>query len=95
MTATNVPPVYHRLVVVADPGTVIWLVDDRWHPVQKAIGTLDTNVRRGRYFLELGEAGLTGVAYPLELFHDLRVTSEVLEAWPACRRQAPVLHEDV
>ena len=28
---------YHRLIVVADPNAVIWLVDDAWHPVQKAM----------------------------------------------------------
>ncbi len=95
MTAATTPPVYHRLVVVADSETVIWLVDDCWHPVHKAIGTLDTRVLRGRYFIELGEAGPSGVAYPMELFQDLRLTQEVLEAGPACQRQPPVLLEDV
>src|SRR5436305_711314 len=83
--------VYHRLIVVADPNAVIWLVDDAWHPVQKAIGTLDTRVLHGRYFLELGEPGPGGVAYPIELFSDLRLSQDMLEAGRACQRQPPQL----
>ena len=94
MTATEAERVYHRLVVVADPKTVIWLVDDAWHPVQRAVGTLDTSVLRGRYFVELGAAGPRGVAYPVELFGDLRLTGAMLEAGPACQRQAPVLSDE-
>lgn len=94
MTTTKAQPVYHRLMVVADPKTVIWLVDDYWHPVQKAIGTLDTSVLHGRYFIELGAIGLDGVAYPIELFNDLQLTQEVLEAGPACQRQPPRLLDE-
>jgi hypothetical protein len=94
MTAVKTKPVYHRLVVVADPKTVIWLVDDCWHPVQKAIGTLDTSVRHGRYFIELGATGPNGVAYPIELFSDLRLTQDMLEAGPVCRRQPPKLLDE-
>jgi hypothetical protein len=86
--------VYHQLVVVTDPKTDIWLVDDCWHPVQKAIGTLDTIVRHGRYFIELGAAGLDGVAYPIELFDDLRLTQYLLEDGPACQRQPPELLDE-
>lgn len=86
--------VYHRLVVVAEPKTVIWLVDDIWHPVQKAIGTLDTSVLHGRYFIELGEPGPNGVAHPIELFSDLRLTQDLLEAGPACLRQPPKLLDE-
>jgi hypothetical protein len=86
--------VYHRLVVTTDPETTIWLVDDSWHPVQKAIGTLDTRILHGRYFIELGATGLDGVAYPIELFNDLRVTQDLLEAGPACQRQAPRLLDE-
>lgn len=89
VAAAKTEAVYRRLTIVADPNTVIWLVDDCWHPVQKAIGTLDTSVLHGRYFIELGETGLNGVAYPLELFGDLRLTQESLEAGPACLRQPP------
>ncbi len=74
MIATEAERVYHRLIVVADPKTVIWLVDDAWHPVQRAVGTLDTSVLHGHYFVELGAAGPHGVAYPVELFSDLRLT---------------------
>lgn len=94
MTAAKSDRVYHRLVVVADPKTVIWLVDDCWHPVQRAIGTLDTRVLQGRYFLELGQSGPTGVAYPVELLTDLRLTRDVLEARPSCQRQPPKLLEE-
>jgi hypothetical protein len=91
MTAAEAGRVYHRLVVEADPKTVIWLVDDSWHPVQRAVGTLDTRVLHGRYFVELEAAGPDGIAYPVELFGDLRLTQAMLEAGPACQRQAPVL----
>jgi hypothetical protein len=94
MKAAEAERVYHRLVVVADPKTVIWLVDDSWHPVQRAVGTLDTSVLHGRYFAELGAAGPHGVAYPVELFTDLRLTQTMLEAGPACQRQAPVLSDE-
>jgi hypothetical protein len=94
MTAAKSSPVYHRLVVVADPKTTIWLVDDSWHPVQKATGTLDTSVLHGRYFIELGATGSKGVAYPIELFSDLRLTQESLEAGPACQRQPPKLLDE-
>lgn len=91
MTTAKTEPVYHRLVVVANPKTVIWLVDDGWHPVQKAISTLDTIVQHGRYFIELGVSGLNGDAYPIELFDDLRLTKELLEDGPVCQRQPPEL----
>jgi hypothetical protein len=94
MTAAKTKPVYHRLVVVAESNTVIWLVDDCWHPVQKAVGTLDTSILHGRYFIELGPTGLNGVAYPIELFSDLRLTQDFLVAGPACRRQPPRLLDD-
>jgi hypothetical protein len=94
MTTAKTRPVYHRLQVVADPKTTIWLVDDCWHPVQKAVGTLDTSVLHGRYFVELGSTGLNGVAYPIELFSDLRLTQDLLEAGPACQRQPPQLLDD-
>ncbi len=94
MRAAESGRVYHRLVVVADPNAEIWLVDDSWHPVQKAVGRLDTSVLHGRYFIELGAGGLRGIAYPVELFSDLQLTQAVLEAGPACRRQAPVLEEE-
>jgi hypothetical protein len=86
--------VYHRLVIVADTKTVVWLVDDHWHPVQKGVGTLDTNALPGRYFVELGPTGPDGVAYPIELFGDLQLTQDVLEAGPSCQRQSPKLLED-
>jgi hypothetical protein len=91
VSAIKSKPVYHQLVVVADPKTVIWLVDDIWHPVQKAIGTLDTSVLHGRYFIELNE---TGLAYPIELFGDLRLTQDQLEASAACLCQPPVLLDE-
>lgn len=91
MPAATIEPVYHRLVVLADPNTVIWLVDDCWHPVQKAIGALDTSVQHGRYFIELDE---TGFAYPIELFGDLRLTQNQLEASPACLCQPPKLLDE-
>lgn len=94
MTTANTKRVYHRLVVVADPKTVIWLVDDNWHPVQKAIGTLDTSVLHGRYFIELNETAPNGVAYPIELFSDLRLTQDVLEAGPACLCQPPIFPDE-
>jgi len=77
------------LVVLAEPTTTIWLVDDSWHPVQKETGKLDTSVLQGRYFIELGAAGPEGLAYPIELFSDLQLTQDVLEAGPACQRQPP------
>jgi hypothetical protein len=94
MAPSSAERVYHQLVVVADPEAVIWLVDDFWHPVQKAIGTLDTRVLRGHYFIEMGDGGLRGVAYPVELISDLHLTKDVLEAGPTCERQAPMLLED-
>ena len=94
MTGPKTDRVYHRLIVVADRVTVIWLVDDLWHPVQKAVGTLDTSVLHGRYFIELGEPGPKGVAYPVELFGDLRLTQDALEAGPSCQRQPPKLLDD-
>jgi hypothetical protein len=59
--------------------------------VQKAVGTLDTRVLPGRYFIELGASGLSGVAYPIDLLSDVRLTKEMLEAGPVCERQAPML----
>jgi hypothetical protein len=94
MTTAKEKRLYHRLVVAADPKTIIWLVDDIWHPVQKAIGRLDTSVERGPYFIELGATGLKGIAYPIELFDDLRLTQNELEAGPACRRQPPKLLDE-
>jgi hypothetical protein len=94
MTVTEVERVFHRLLIVADPNTMIWLVDDAWHPVQRAVGTLDTTVLHGRYFVELGVAGPHGVAYPVELFGDLRLTQVMLEVGPACQRQFPAFSEE-
>jgi len=94
MESVESDQVYHRLVVVADPKTVIWLVDDSWHLVQKATGILDTRVRSGCYFIELGAAGLGGVAYPIELFDDLQLTCKALEAGPTCERQRPTLLDE-
>jgi hypothetical protein len=85
---------HHRLVLLADPATQIWLIDDSWHPVQRAVGTLETSVLHGRYFIEFGPPGPHGVAYPIELVSDLRLTQEVLEAGPARPRQAPQLGEE-
>jgi hypothetical protein len=85
---------YHRLVFVADSETVIWLVDDSWHLVQKAVGTLDTRVLPGRYYIELGESGICGVAYPVELTSDLHLTMDMLEAGPVCEREAPKLLDE-
>ena len=94
MIPSETDRVYHRLVVVADPETAVWLVDDSWHPVQKGVGTLDTRVLPGRYFLELGASGLPGVAYPIELFSDVHLTKDVLEAGAACERRAPMLLDE-
>lgn len=94
MIPSETERVYHRLVVVADPETVVWLVDDSWHPVQKAIGTLDTRVLPGRYFIELGASDLRGVAYPIELLSDVRLAKDALEAGPACERQTPILLDE-
>ena len=94
MRAAEAGRVYHQLIVVADPKTEIWLVDDSWHPVQRAVGTLDTSVLHGRYLIELGAAGPRGVAYPVELFSDLRLTQAMLEAGPARQRQAPALQDE-
>jgi hypothetical protein len=95
MEATDSKHAYHRLVVVTDPKTVIWLVDDSWHPVQKAVGTLDTRVLGGHYFIELGETGPQGLAYPIELFGDLNLTQKTLETGPVCQRQPPQFQDDV
>jgi hypothetical protein len=86
-------PTYHRLLVTADPKMAIWLIDDRWHMVQRGTGTLDTSVLRGRYFIELEHCGPSGVAYPIELFTDLEVTQAQLESGPACQRQPPVFED--
>jgi hypothetical protein len=94
MTAAESERIYHQLVVVADAKTVIWLVDDCWHPVQRAVGMVETSILHGRYFVELGAAGPDGVAYPVELFSDLRLTQAMLETGPARQRQAPVLSEE-
>ena len=94
MGAADAGPVYHRLIVVADPKTEIWLVDDSWHAVQRAVGTLDTSVLHGRYFIELGAAGPRAVAYPVELSGDLRLTPAMLEAGPARQGQAPALQDE-
>lgn len=94
MTVTEAEPVYHRLFIEADSNTVIWLVDDSWHPVQRAVGTLDTTILHGRYFVELGVAGPHGVAYPVELFGDLRLTQAMLEVGPARQRQSPAFSEE-
>jgi hypothetical protein len=87
-------PEYHNLVVVADPGTTIWLIDDIWHPVEKGNGTLETSVLHGRYFVELGPSGPRGLAYPIELFGDLRLTQEMLISGPYCQRQSPVMPDE-
>lgn len=94
MTDSMTERVYHRLVVVADPETVIWLVDDIWHPVQKAIGTLDTRVIPGHYFIDFWDDGDRDIAYPIHLHSDLRLTKEMLEAGPTCKRQAPKLLDE-
>jgi len=85
---------YYRLVIVAKPQTAIWLVDDCWHLVQKGVGTLETSVRRGRYFIEMGSPAPIGVAYPIELYSDLRLTQEMLEDGPGCERRSPIMLED-
>ena len=87
-------PVYHRLIVSAQPKTLIWLVDDRWHPVESATGLMNTSVLRGRYYIELGATGRKGVAYPIELHSDLRVTQAELENGPACERQLPIFDDE-
>ena len=84
-------PLYHRLVVIAKPKTAIWLVDDCWHLVQKEVGTLDTSVLPGRYFIELGKPRLKGIAYPIDLSGDLHLTQVELEVRATCPRQAPKL----
>jgi hypothetical protein len=42
----------------------------------------------------MGESGLPGVAYPIELLSDVHLTNDMLEAGPACERQAPMLLDD-
>jgi hypothetical protein len=77
-------PIYHRVVVRAEPDTLICLIDDLWHPVDSVTGNLDTSVLRGRYFVEPGESGPDGVAYPIVLFSDLHLTQHRLNlAQPA------------
>lgn len=85
MAMSSSDQVYHRLIVDVEPKTMIWLVDDCWHLVQKAVGRLDTSVLAGRYFIELGPAGPGGVAYPIELLREVRLTQEELESGPACQ----------
>ena len=94
MTTTTEDRVYHRLVVVADPGTDIWLVDDCWHLVQQAVGTLDTSALQGSYFLQIGESGPQSLAYPIELLSDLQLTKKDLDAGPKCDRQPPVFPDE-
>jgi hypothetical protein len=92
MTKAEDERVYHRLVVTAtDRSTDFWLVDDHWHPVQKATGILDTSVLAGRYFVEFGAASPVGLAYPVELACDLRLTQLELEVGPSCPRRPPEL----
>lgn len=79
------------MVNATEPKTDIWLVDDHWHPVQKASGTLKTSVLAGRYFIEIGAAG---PAYAVELTSDKRLTQQELEAGPSLLRQAPILLDD-
>jgi hypothetical protein len=88
-------PVYHDLVVIAtDPRTDFWLVDEHWHPVQKATGVLDTSVLAGRYFIEFGQATPAGIAYPVKLTRNLQLTQGDLERGPSCPRQAPQFLDD-
>jgi len=93
MAIPKAKQVYHRLVVSAKPKTVIWVVDDAWFPVQKAVGKLDTSLLPGHYFIELEAVGAAGVAYPVELSGDLRLTQAALMSGPSCQRQAPKLPE--
>lgn len=87
--------IYHRLVVVAsEPRTDIWLVDDCWHPVQKATGELNTSVLAGRYLVEFGPAGPAGSAYPIELVRDMQLTQHELEAGPFSPRRPPEMLDD-
>jgi hypothetical protein len=91
---SDTDPIYHQLVVEAEAATAIWLVDDNWHPVQKAIGKLDTQVLRGRYFVEFWTAHVNGPAYPIELVSDLHLTRDELETGPFCPRQAPIFTDE-
>jgi len=95
MTLADFKGAYYQLVVLAtDLATDIWLVDDHWHPVQKATGMLDTSVLAGRYGLEFDSPGLEGLAYPVELVRDLQLTQRDLEAGPSCPRQPPELLDE-
>ena len=67
---------------------------DCWHLVQKEVGTLDTRVLPGRYFIELGAPGFKGIAYPIDLSGDLHLTQAELEARATCPRQAPRFKEN-
>ena len=92
MTNAEHERVYHRLVVTAtDRHTDFWLVDDHWHPVQKATGVLDTRVLAGRYFVEFGPVGPVRLAYSVELACDRRLTQCDLEGGLSCPRQPPEL----
>ncbi len=74
-------PIYHRLVIEAQPDVDIWLADNEGHLVQKETRKLDTRLLPGQYVVAFGLGTQT---YPIELSADSSYTQAEIEAGPKC-----------
>ena len=84
MTTTEEKTKYHSLVIEASaPHTEIWLGDDIGHFVQKAVGTLRTDLLPGKYTVEFT---LGSTTYPVILDQPRHLTEGLLRSGPSCPR---------
>ncbi|MFH5885901.1 hypothetical protein ACG2F4_16455 [Halalkalibaculum sp. DA3122] len=75
---------YYQLKIHGSSSDVeIWIGDNKGHPVQKAIGMLNTSLLAGKYTVEFG---LGTQCYPINLSQNLQLTQSEIEAGPTCER---------
>ena len=92
MTTTEPKTEYYSLVIEASsPDTVIWLGDDNGHLVQKAVGTLRTDLLPGSYTVEFT---LGGTTYPVKLDRSRHLTEQQIRSGPSCPRPAVKLLDE-
>lgn len=81
---------FHLVISARTRKTVIWIVDLKGFPVQKAIGKLDIQLVPGRYTVEFGRGKLT---YPIRLRRDSEYRQVELEKGPTCKRPIPKIDD--
>ncbi|MDA0821844.1 MAG: hypothetical protein O3C28_05400 [Proteobacteria bacterium] len=84
---------YTKLVVESsDADTDIWLVDENGHPVQQAIGSLESHVLCGKYYVTFGLRSKQ--CCPINLSEEIAYTQAELERLGMCAVPKVLFPED-